>query len=479
MRKIMKRTILSLTAVLIAASMLVSGCFGGGGNANGKNKASDGRPGEKRVEADVTAVRETMENAKAGDRILLGSWEQNNKTSDGAEAISWIVLTQMVGKALVVSEKVLDYQQFIIPGEGEDYRFTHGRYPESDMRKFLSDVFYAYAFSEQEKTLILTTKQTYYYVEDYHQMSVEIEDYVFPLSVDEASRYLTAKGTDIYGQPTDFVKSFDPYMSDVEGVPGITSAITWWLRDEGDNWGKAATVNGYDDKTNAYGADVSDRRGVRPAMWIVYNENDMAAYERGEIDPKPDPELDAEIGNLSVGDIVKYGVFDMNPRMEDGYEDLEWTVLDETGDALLLFMNINFSSSRFMDIEEGEPDPEMICWAFSTIRKVLNDENTLNKLFTPQEKAKIRRTHLVTSGDGSWEREGGPETDDYLFLPDTAELEEYFPEKEARISPNGSYWLRTPAFVEPYMGSIDENGSLYSKDSEDYCGLRLMMWVNK
>ena len=85
----------------------------------------------------------------------------------------------------------------------------------------------------------------------------------------------------------------------------------------------------------------------------------------------------------------------------------------------------------------------------------------------------------MTSGDGSWEREGGPETDDYLFLPDTAELEEYFPEKEARISPNGSYWLRTPAFVEPYMGSIDENGSLYSKDSEDYCGLRLMMWVNK
>ena len=109
-----------------------------------------------------------------------------------------------------------------------------------------------------------------------------------------------------------------------------------------------------------------------------------------------------------------------------------------------------------MDIEPSELESlEKVDWEMSDIRKTLNSAEFMNSIFTPQEKAKIRKTHNSTSGSEMWDRDGGPETDDYLFLPDITEMDRYFPDESSRAFEEGSYWLRSPEFVVPYMGKIN------------------------
>ena len=476
----MKKRVFMLFIALLLISVSLTGClFGTSGGQGNSSKTSDGRPTGKRVEANVDEVKQTLENAKAGDHVLLGSWEQDNKTGNGAEAISWTILDQQVGKALVVSDKILEYRYFKEPQEGEDYRWVSSLYGESDIRTFLNDIFYQNAFTDAERALIMTTDISTLYTEDYQQKSAVTRDSVFLLSINEVNRFLTKRGTAVYGIPTDFVLQYDPYMSEVSNVPGIEKAMTWFLRDQGDGPTYAADVAGYTDVPSSIGSNVANRHGIRPAMWIVYNESDMNAYAKGEIEPKESSELNDAIASWKVGDTVQLGRYDINAWNPDGYEDMEWTVIDETDDALLLFMNYAFSSAPMLKLEEDDSAPETLTWAESTLRATLNGDEFLDSMFTPQEKAKLKLTHLSTVGDESWDREGGAETDDLFFVPDRADIEKYFPEKEDQASPNGGYWLRSPSFVDIHMGYVYDGGGFGSKEATEYCGIRPMVWVKK
>lgn len=471
--------ILSLILISILLISILSGCLFnfGKNNNNGKNDDdSDGTPGGKRVEADVNKLCQTLENAKAGDHITLGSWEQDNNTSNGAEAISWTVLALGVGKALILSDKIIEFQPFQKKTVSETSTYTRAIYPESDIRKYLNDNFYNNAFTDKERALIISTKFNYQYVVEYKYQAEEFEDKVFLPSVDMANKYLVGNGTIIYGIPTDYVKKFEPYMSEVKNVPSITEALTWWLMDMGDDTSKASVVNGYDSKPDTYGSELPTKRGVRPAMWIVYNENDMKAYEKGEIEPKQDAELDRKLSALKKGDTLKFGRYDFDPRMNNGYEDVEWVVLEEKDDSVLVIQKQPIGYSPYQEHIQKDEDTN---WSMSDLREMINSNDFMDKLFTPQEKSKIKLTHNVTSGDEMWHREGGPETDDYLFIPDETELIKYFPEKEDQARINGSFWLRSPSFVAPYFAYVYAGGGIGSKECTENSGVVLMAWLKK
>lgn len=472
--------IISLILAALFVISVLSGCNLAkiaSGNA-GKTDDTDGRPTGARAEADTASLSKTLEGAKAGDKFTLGSWEQDNNTKNGAEPISWVVLYQDVGKVLVVSEYVLEHTYF--KKADKDVKFTRCLYKDSDLRKYLNEDFYNNAFTDKERAVILKTKITTPYVEDYQALSYETEDFIFPLSVDEVLRYISGSGTLIHGVPTEYDREkFKSSLSDLSGVPGIEKAMSWWLRDMGSNSKSAAYVAGFESRPGTYGWDVDYKSGVRPAMWIVYNEAEMKGYANGTVQLKANAELDKKIAALKVGDKVEFGVYDMNPYQLDGYEKMSWTVLDEDSEGFLLFADDYIGQVAFDDEKSESYDPKESNWERSTMRKTINDDTFINGLFDPWEKAKLIKTHVVTENNTGWERDCGGPTDDYLFVPSLEEIEKYFPDESTRGLSEVSYWLRSPDAFAPNIATITSNGSKYTKDPIGYSGCRLMIRIKK
>ena len=424
---------------------------------------------------DTAALKKELATMHAGDSFTMGTFEQDNKKKNGAEPISWTIIYQDVGKALVLSDKVLEYLPFQAAQKGEDKRGLYAVWTTSELRAHLNGEFYDNAFTADEKQMILPVKHTINYYYDGEKMG-ESEDRVFLLSAYEELRYAHQLGDFGYGIPTEAVLALDPILSNVSESPNIEKAIGWWLRDPGTSVLNALTVPGYDIKPESYGSEVAYERGVRPAMWIVYDQDLMEKYQRGEAAAPEDPELNKALSALEVGDEIELGVYDLNPYVNDGYEHLTWIALDKTDDAVLLITKSPFVSTYYMHPNEGNEDIKELNWAMSDLRADINADEFLDAVFTPQEKGRILVTHLSTAGSGDqWNRDGGPDTDDRLFLPDTADLEKYFPDVASRGVPDIDYWTRNPSFVVPYMRKVISNGEY--RDSDEYAGVRLMMWM--
>ncbi|MBP5256334.1 MAG: hypothetical protein J6Z80_04675, partial [Clostridia bacterium] len=329
----MKKTAQVMFALVMAAAILVScagggkagpDTAGGGGAGTQPGSVTENGGGESSPSGGLGAIG----SAKPGETVYFGSWDQDGK--DGGEPISWIVLYQGVGRTLVLSEKVLEYEYFKSPTD-ED-KFPRCLYKDSDLRAFLNGGFFDGAFSGDEKAAVPAMKiTTGCKDESYRELTYETEDRVFLLSVEEAARYVCGVGTADLGVATERVGTDNPYgSSSISGVQGIDKAMTWWLRDMGvDNSKTARVVLADTNHRKNHDRNVYDKAGVRPAMWIVYNEKDAKAYENGEISPAEDASLNARISALKTGDRLQLGKYDKNPYNMDGYEDMFWTVVEE------------------------------------------------------------------------------------------------------------------------------------------------------
>ena len=109
--------------------------------------------------------------------------------------------------------------------------------------------------------------------------------------------------------------------------------------------------------------------------------------------------------------------------------------------------------------------------------------NTMTEVaFTPRDGAD-GEAYGVTDGDGRFFGFTVEITDctpgDYDPLDPESFLEKYFPEQQDQAASDNDYWLRSPSFIDPYMGYVYTNGGTGAKDAADPCGLRLMMWIKK
>ncbi len=442
----------------------------GSNDGTGSDDETGGHEGTAVPSGDLKAAGE----AKVGDVITFGSWDQDGKS--GGEPISWIVLCQGVGKTFVLSEKILEYQCFQNGTEADQY--PQALYRDSDLRKFLNGEFYNGAFTDDEKAAIPTVKiTTAYKDEKFFERTYETEDKVFPLSRDEEARYVCGVGTNIFGYPTERVLEENPYiLSSISNVPGVEKAAAWWLRDMGtENAKKAAYVYASATQKRNYDKAVYEKSGVRPAMWIVHNAEELEAYEKGELQPKADEELDNAIAALKTGYKLKFGKYDKNSYNMDGYEDLYWTVISEDSDSFLLVSDDQIGSMEFTMKDSDGNRPEETSWAESDLRKYLNGDVLMDLMFSPQEKSKLLLSHVVSSGDG--DRNGGSEPDDYIFIPDINDYEKYLSSDGMGIS--YKYWLRTQKSGKPYMGFVYANGTVSSADPTGTCYVRIMARIKK
>ena len=195
-----------------------------------------------------------ISDAKVGNYIVLGQYEQDNNTSNGKEEITWEVLAKKDGKLLVVSHNALDTIPYNM--EYEDVMWE-----TCSLRKWLNEDFYNEAFSAEEKNRIRKSSVG----EDADPENVSImkndtSDYVFILSIKEAEEYYSTDA-ERKCNPTKYAKANGAYVSG-EGF------CWWWLNSSGRSSSTVASINP-SGCINYLGTEVNDNREtVRPALWV-------------------------------------------------------------------------------------------------------------------------------------------------------------------------------------------------------------------
>lgn len=203
---------------------------------------------------------EKAAQAKVGDYILFGAYEQDNDTSNGQEKIEWKVLEKGVDRILVISKYVLNNQNFA--SESDAYITVYNKFSGkfeiyvkpflwkfSSLRSWLNNNFLDYAFTDNEQSRILTT--TSYF------NSTTSSEKIFLLDYSEASEYFDLDNRSC--SPTDY--------ADAKGAGKADNGnCSWWLRSPGDDEYHIDVVNSNGEIKGS--GNYSSSNGVRPAMWI-------------------------------------------------------------------------------------------------------------------------------------------------------------------------------------------------------------------
>jgi len=109
---------------------------------------------ETTTESETTHIKgetpaESKSNPEVGKIIQFGSYEQDNDLSNGKEKIDWRVLAVENGKALLLSEKILDTKPY-------NDKIEDVTWETCTLRKWLNNDFYSTAFSSSEQLRIVT-----------------------------------------------------------------------------------------------------------------------------------------------------------------------------------------------------------------------------------------------------------------------------------------------------------------------------------
>lgn len=194
-----------------------------------------------------------------GDTLTLGTYEQDNNIYNGKEPIVWRVLAVEGGRALVISDKVLD-QNHYHPQQ------TAVTWETCWMRQWLNGEFFASSFTPQEQSRVLLANvpghvSPYYNTESsLKSVGNDTQDRVFLLSAVEANLYFADNKARI-AYPTQYLAAKDP---DIEST---AQPADWLMRQPHKHRTNTACVS--DKGATSNGVNVSHARsGIRPAMWV-------------------------------------------------------------------------------------------------------------------------------------------------------------------------------------------------------------------
>ena len=202
-----------------------------------------------------------ISEAKQGDIITFGTYEQDNNLENGQEPIRWIVLQKTKSQLMLMSKYGLDVQPFNT--EGVDIRWEN-----CSLRAWLNDDFYNTAFTDEEKEKINTKTvkngENPFYSDS--TASADTLDKVFLLSIEGATNkaYNFSEDRGDYDDlrkcaPTEYATAKGAYISDIQTKDGLFTSL-WWLR----------TVGQYENET----VYVIGSGYIRKDGWSV-NRNDF------------------------------------------------------------------------------------------------------------------------------------------------------------------------------------------------------------
>ena len=193
-----------------------------------------------------------------GDTVTFGSYEQDNNTANGPEAIRWIVLDRIDDQVLLLSADCLEGRQY------HHVPFEEVTWENSDLREWMNGLFYAQAFTPAQQAIVRTVHN-----ENSDQSvtgapgGADTDDRVFALSETEALIYLAS------GASRSDVSAAAATEYAASGALPVTEdgTVDWWLRSPG-TYGFAAQFVDASGKPMISGANVDAQYGARPALWI-------------------------------------------------------------------------------------------------------------------------------------------------------------------------------------------------------------------
>ena len=191
---------------------------------------------------------------RVGDKIQLGTYEQDDNNSNGKEPITWTILDKKGGKVLLLSEKCLDVRPY-------DTSEASVTWETSELRAWLNDEFLNAAFDSNEQGYIVETKNKNPKSASGISGGSDTDDMVFLLSARECESYLKSN-SDRQAEPTDYAEGL--------GVDNEHKGpyCRWWLRTPGGSSTKAANVHAAGG-INFNGKDNDiENIAVRPALWF-------------------------------------------------------------------------------------------------------------------------------------------------------------------------------------------------------------------
>lgn len=188
-----------------------------------------------------------------GQHLTFGRYEQDGDEANGAEIIQWSVLDLKDGKALLISDKLLDCK----PYNDEQNEVT---WETCTLRKWLNGDFINTAFSESEqKKIVLSNIHNPYNPSYSTQGCANADDRVFVLSVDEVKKYFSSSD--------DSKTSITHFVALKQHKLRYYTYDNWWLRTPGSSNSAASTMSNDGNSLSGYNVDC-EYIGVRPAMWI-------------------------------------------------------------------------------------------------------------------------------------------------------------------------------------------------------------------
>ncbi len=192
-----------------------------------------------------------------------------------------------------------------------------------------------------------------------------------------------------------------------------------------------------------------------------------------------------------LGDIITFGAYEQNNNSWDGLEDIEWIVLSQKEDRILII-------SRFcIDSQPYNSTLESVTWENSSLRKWLNGD-FFDTAFSQEEQTRILSVENENLAHSTAGTSSGRATKDRVFVLSQEEVKGFFHTNSARkASPTayamaeGAYrdpnsltswwWLRTNSFLGDHVTYVTCGGDASSEGREVTrrdAGVRPVMWIS-
>ncbi len=441
-------------------------------------------------------LKEVFGEVNVGGSIYFGKYPQSN--ANEKEPIAWRVLAVEKGKALLVSEKILDCKPY-------NEVLKDVTWETCTLRKWLINDFYNAAFSAEEQKEIVTTKVINEGNPSYGtDGGNDTNDKTYLLSIKEAEKYFL-NTTERIAQDTDLVKNKGLFATDFGNSD-------WWLRTPGHGSYYACCIDYYGNINIYRDCVLNTFIGVRPALWLNLESNLIKQNEEpeetfvkkdnagtyntkkaniGTQDTLLENELPVDIKIAKPGDFVKFGKYEQGNNFVNRKEDIEWRVLAVENDKVLLL------SKMILDCLPYNNEMKDVTWETCTLRKWLND-GFYHAAFSEEEQKEISTKKVINDDNPSYRTAGGNNTNDRVFLLCYEEIEKYSLNYAAHIVlgtdfakskgyrvpnfENSNWWLLSPGGYQNYAGYIYYDGYLnycFTTDvSNNSIGVRPALWLN-
>ncbi len=194
---------------------------------------------------------------KVNDIITFGTYPQT-KYTDEVSPLEWKVLKVEDGKALIITDKIIDQVRF-------NEKYADVTWADSILRGWLNNEFFNKAFTADEKEKILTTAvSTPDNAKWGTKGGADTEDKVFALSIQELEE-LIPELNDRRAAATGKALENGVY------IYAETGFSVWWLRSSGYVQYAGSRVGAGGHIEDKIYDDVRPHRGARPVMWIKTN----------------------------------------------------------------------------------------------------------------------------------------------------------------------------------------------------------------